>query len=212
MEPGAVFYLQVSGGAGQALRTPGGLVGTSSVHSAKSYRACLEVAYGTAGPRGGGSSYPVLGHIHLMPCSNCPSWVCCPHRHHSHSHWDYWMHITWRGRECSWPCPIQSSSCTEVSKPEPGLLRPHRWVSQHTGWASTLGHVARMGPVSGCDTALALLGPAEHACCPQGKATGWGLNLLSGAPVGLMASLSPEHLLKLPLEDCMSFSSSISWP
>ena len=115
MEPGAVFYLQVSGGAGQALRTPGGLVGTSSVHSAKSYRACLEVAYGTAGPRGGGSSYPVLGHIHLMPCSNCPSWVCCPHRHHSHSHWDYWMHITWRGRECLWPCPIQSSSCTEVS-------------------------------------------------------------------------------------------------
>ena len=60
MEPGAVFYLQVSGGAGQALRTPGGLVGTSSVHSAKSCRACLEAACGTTGRRGSGG---------LLPCS-----------------------------------------------------------------------------------------------------------------------------------------------
>ena len=70
-----------------------------------------------------------------------------------------------------------------------------------------------MGPAAGCDIALVLLGPAERVCCPQGKAPGWGLNLPSGAPVGLMASLSSERLLKLPLEGLHEFFQySISKP
>ena len=38
------------------------------------------------------------------------SWACCPHRHHSHSHWDYGIHTSWRVSECSRSWPIQSST------------------------------------------------------------------------------------------------------
>ena len=44
---------------------------------------------GPQDPKAVGGSYPVLGHslnTHLVPCSICPSWACCPHRHLSHSH------------------------------------------------------------------------------------------------------------------------------
>lgn len=62
-----------------------------------------------------------------------------------------------------------------------------------------------MGLAPGCGTAVALLGPADHACCPQGGAPGWGLSLPNGGPVGLMTSPSPEHLLKLPLQGLYEF-------